>query len=66
MGRFIHLLHTLQGALGDLEGNFLVNDHGVSIIDDNKNFIELADGDSPGPGPGPGPEIPSGPGVVLL
>ena len=52
MGRFIHLLHTLQGALGDLEGNFLVNSKGDFIIDHNKNFIELYE---KGPEPPPPP-----------
>lgn len=42
MGSFIHLLHTLQGTLGDnMEGKFLVNSKGDFIIDHNNNFIEL-------------------------
>lgn len=57
MGHFIHLLHTLQGALGDnLKGNFLVNDQGDFIIDHNDNFIELYEnGPEPPPPPPPIP-----------
>lgn len=53
MGHFIHLLHTLQGTLGDnLEGKFLVNSEGDFIIDHNNNFIELYE---KGPEPPPPP-----------
>jgi uncharacterized protein (TIGR02145 family) len=55
MAHFVHLLHTLQGTLNDLEGNFLVNDKGDFIIDHNDNYIELVDEVPPTPPPPPPP-----------
>ena len=55
MGQFIRLLHTLQGALDSMEGNFLVNDKGDFIVDHNDNFIEVVDDVPPEPPPPPPP-----------
>ena len=57
MGQFIRLLHTLQGALDSMEGNFLVNDKGEFIVDHNDNFIEVAEGSGPEPPPYGEPHI---------
>jgi hypothetical protein len=43
MAQFIHLLHTLQGVLGEGEGNLLVNSKGEFISDSDSNFIEVKD-----------------------
>ena len=53
MGRFIHLLHTLQGTLGDNlpDGMLLVDDHERFVVTSDDEFIEVVNNTPPGPVP---------------
>lgn len=53
MGHFIHLLHTLQGTLGDNlpDGMLLVDDHERFVVNSDKEFIEVVNIKPPIPVP---------------
>lgn len=53
MGHFIHLLHTLQGTLGDNlpDGILLIDDHERFVVNSDNEFIEVVNSTPPTPGP---------------